>query len=271
VEESKGKPSMRSHASDICVLCAKAPATTVEHVPAQLFFDRPLPSNLITVPACPACNQGSQHDDEYLRAFIMLLRDSTPSESMEKVRARTYRQLHREGYGGLRKSFQEASELRWETGLDGLPVVGLFTKPDSERLMNVMTKYARGLHFWSTGNVLSVESRPSIERIFNMATRPNDYWEPLLAAAAFVRQGTVAIIGAEEQFNFAFRPVNAGDCISVMVLEFYRSFPYVVMMLKPGTDPEHVRLPFQRHQPCGPRSIGRTAEMRPFAIGCFGS
>jgi hypothetical protein len=235
---------MRSHASDICVLCAQAPATSVEHIPAQLFFDRPLPSNLITVPACLACNQGSQHDDEYLRAFMMLLRDSAPSEPMEKVRARTYRQLHREGYGGLRKSFQEASELRWETGPDGLPVIGLFTKPDSDRLMNVMTKYTRGLHFWSTGDVLSVESRPSIERIFNMAARPRDYWEPLLAAATYARAGAVTTIGGSEQFQLAFRPVDAGDCISVMVLDFYRSFPYVAMMLKPGTDPEHVRLPF---------------------------
>jgi hypothetical protein len=235
---------MQSPASDICVLCAQSPATTVEHVPAKLFFDRPLPKNLITVPACLACNKGSQHDDEYLRAFMMLLRDNTPSEPIENVRARTYRQLHREGYGGLRKSFQESSELRWETGPDGQPVIGLFTKPDSKRLMNVMSKYARGLHFWSTGDVLSVESRPSIERIFNMGTRPKHYWEPLLAAAAYAQAGPVIAIGGEEQFHFTFRPVDAGDCISVMVLNFYRSFPYVAMMLKPGTDSEHVRLPF---------------------------
>src|ERR1700722_2288711 len=106
----------------ICVLCAVGEVTTRVHIPAELFFDRPLPDNLITVPACAACNHGSQHEDEYLRAFMMLLRGHTPSPAIENVRARTVRQLDREPR--LRASFQATSEMRWEAGADGQPVVG---------------------------------------------------------------------------------------------------------------------------------------------------
>jgi hypothetical protein len=52
-----------------CVLCGVNAATTREHVPPESFFERPYPDNLITVPACASCNQGSHLDDDYLLAF----------------------------------------------------------------------------------------------------------------------------------------------------------------------------------------------------------
>jgi hypothetical protein len=76
------------HREDICVICSNAPATTREHVPAQQLFDRPLPGNLITVPSCEPCNSGSPRDDEFLRGFLLLLRDAVPAEATDRVHAR---------------------------------------------------------------------------------------------------------------------------------------------------------------------------------------
>ncbi len=232
--------------SSTCVLCAVAPGTTVEHIPAKLFFDRPLPDNLITVPACAACNHGSQQDDEYLRAWMMLLRGHTPSQGIDNVRTRTVRQLNRPDRPGLRIGFQQGSELRAETDADadGQLGFGLFTRPDRARLWNVLVKYSRGLHFRATGEILPPDVQHSIERIFNRQTRPDEYWEPLLAAATYARAGSVVTVGRHAEFEYSFRPVDRGDAISVMVLDFYRSFPYVAMLLKPGTDLAHIRLPF---------------------------
>lgn len=234
---------MQSPTSTICVLCAASEATTREHIPAELFFARPLPRNLVTVPSCAACNHNSQHEDEYLRAFMMQLRGHTPSQAIENVRSRAVRQMDREPR--LRAGFQEASEFRWEVGTDGQPVVGLSTKPDRERLWKVLTKYARGLHFWSTGTILPIDAPPSIERIFNRNTRPADYWEPLLAAADYARTGTVITIGADAEFTYSFRAIDRGDALSTMVLDYYQSFAYVAIMMKPGTDfQKPQRLPF---------------------------
>lgn len=169
-----------------------------------------------------------------------------PSEAIENVRARTMRQLERPDRPGLRRRLQQASEFRPAAKTpDGQPVLGIFTRPDSARLRKVLTKYARGLHFWSTGSVLPADTPPSIERIFNMQTRPAEYWEPILAAAEHARAGTLVTVGAQAEFKYSLRAIPKGDALSVMVLDFYSSFPYVAMMMKPGTDfSKPVVLPF---------------------------
>lgn len=229
-----------------CVICLSSPATTVEHIPAKLFFDKPLPSNLITVPACHECNHGSQHEDEYLRAWLMSIQQPLSSPAMENIRQRTIRQLHRADRPGLKLTMQKAGRFR-QTGVtsEGHPVIELFAKPERHRLGKVLVKYARGLHFWSTGQPLALEAIPSIERIFSRDTRPEEYWEPLLAAAAYARGGIVTTIGSHAEFCYCFRAIHRGDALSVMVLDFYGAFPYVVVWMNPGTQFDRpLALPF---------------------------
>jgi hypothetical protein len=223
--------------SEFCVICASVPATTVEHIPAKLFFDKPLPDNLITVPSCEPCNRGSQHEDEYLRAFLMSIQHPVSTPAMENVRYRTIRHLHRKDHPGLKIAMQRASTFR-QTGFtpDGRPVIELFAKPYRDRLGKVLEKYARGLHFWSTGRTLPLNAPPSIERIFCLETRPAEYWDSLIAAAEYARAGTVTMIGSKAEFRYSFRAIRSGDALSVMVLDFYGVFPYVVLWMKPGTD-----------------------------------
>ena len=161
--------------SEICVLCNVAPATTREHVPAELFFDAPNRGDLIQVPACVPCNQGSQKD-EYLRAFLMLLRSPRAPEATENVRARTIRQLHRPGYGGLRATFQESSKLTVRIDpFTGALQPDLQIRPDGERLLGVIIKYVRGLHYRLTGSALATDPPIAVERMFNHHTRPSEH------------------------------------------------------------------------------------------------
>jgi hypothetical protein len=51
----------------LCAYCGLAPSETVDHIPPKLFFAPPYPNNLLTVPACKACNKSFQSDDEYTR------------------------------------------------------------------------------------------------------------------------------------------------------------------------------------------------------------
>jgi hypothetical protein len=220
----------------LCVLCNLAPATTVEHVPAKLFFDTPLPNNLITVPACGTCNNGSQHDDEYLRAFLMLLRAESPSGAMEKVRQRVARQLHRPGHGGLLARFQAASTLSWIKTADDEMVPEVTTNPDGKRLFDVLTKYVRGLYFHIHGVPLPTDAVFSIERLFNRATRSAEFWEPLLNAAQYASAGTTFATGSRSEFRCSHRAFPVPPLMEIMVLEFYEVFPYVAMIFTPGTD-----------------------------------
>jgi hypothetical protein len=58
--------------SDRCYLCGSTAQLTRDHVPPKGFFPTPLPSNLITVPCCQACNASYQLDDEAVRAFFSI-------------------------------------------------------------------------------------------------------------------------------------------------------------------------------------------------------
>lgn len=55
-----------------CVICGKRAATTRDHVPPEGIFPKPLPSNLITVPACARCNNGTSTHDENFKVLLSL-------------------------------------------------------------------------------------------------------------------------------------------------------------------------------------------------------
>ena len=48
-------------------------AITKDHIPPKGFFEQPLPSNLITVPACKKCNNGFSKDEEWFRNHILAM------------------------------------------------------------------------------------------------------------------------------------------------------------------------------------------------------
>lgn len=77
-----------------CAYCGE-PATTVDHVPPKRLFSPPLPSNLITVPACRKCNNGASNDDEIFRNEIAILcgsfRESDTAAERLQVSIRTIR------------------------------------------------------------------------------------------------------------------------------------------------------------------------------------
>lgn len=60
---------MSRRKNSICVFCGRS-ASTMDHVPPEGIFPDPKPRDLITVPACNDCNEGSSKDDEYFRAII---------------------------------------------------------------------------------------------------------------------------------------------------------------------------------------------------------
>jgi len=55
-----------------CTICGKLEATTRDHVPPEGIFSKPLPSNLITVPACNLCNNGTSIHDENFKVLLSL-------------------------------------------------------------------------------------------------------------------------------------------------------------------------------------------------------
>lgn len=58
--------------SAICTICGKREAVTRDHIPPQGIFSKPLPNNLVTVPACSQCNNSTSAHDEKFKVYLSL-------------------------------------------------------------------------------------------------------------------------------------------------------------------------------------------------------
>lgn len=65
-------PEMPLFGGKRCVYCP-ALATTNDHAPSRCLLRRPLPSNLLTLPACSKCNTGFSFDENVVRALLALV------------------------------------------------------------------------------------------------------------------------------------------------------------------------------------------------------
>lgn len=64
----------------ICALCgANDVIGGYDHLPPRAIFIKPRPQNLITVPACLNCNNGSSKDDEIFKTFLAFLLGISPT------------------------------------------------------------------------------------------------------------------------------------------------------------------------------------------------
>jgi hypothetical protein len=64
-------PSSSLFRTRLCVYCG-GPADTSDHAPPRCFLRRPLPSNLMTLPACRQCNSGFSFDENLVATLIAL-------------------------------------------------------------------------------------------------------------------------------------------------------------------------------------------------------
>jgi hypothetical protein len=54
----------------LCCYCGVNIATTKDHIPPKSIFNKPRPSDLITVPSCNNCNNAASRIDEKFKAYL---------------------------------------------------------------------------------------------------------------------------------------------------------------------------------------------------------
>src|ERR1035438_5520947 len=67
-----------------CVYCGARGDVTDDHVPPRSFYGRTPPANLITVPACEACNRGFGQLDDYAR-FVLITTENKESRTRKDL------------------------------------------------------------------------------------------------------------------------------------------------------------------------------------------
>lgn len=65
-----------------CIYCGSI-ADTREHIPSKAFLNKPLPSDLPTLPACRVCNNGFSQDELYAKTYIECAKSVVESSSFD--------------------------------------------------------------------------------------------------------------------------------------------------------------------------------------------
>jgi hypothetical protein len=126
--------------SRLCVYC-HGPANTQDHAPPRCLFRKPRPSNLITLPACRACNSGFSFHESLVKALLAIT-TSNPDFAIE--RERVARSLARDKR--LRSTIDSARRPDGNYELSG---------PILDSVERVMRKTAQGLFFGLYDRLLS--------------------------------------------------------------------------------------------------------------------
>lgn len=193
----------------LCVLCGVRLATTRDHVPPKGLF-KGLDAQLITVPACSECNNGSSAEDEDLRFFISAQIGKQTEGSAKLWDAGAHKSVKRKTK--LREHIAATMHETETTDDQGNRVVRLAFAAPVRTYQIVFERTTRGLYFFHTGRILPAKTRAVVEMLTG---RPD-------LKTAEIRSLTTASIGPEACiYRFGISEANMDD--SLWLYEFYRA------------------------------------------------
>jgi hypothetical protein len=148
----------------LCVYCAKADGTSKDHVVPDCLFVGPKPPNLLTVPACLACNgiEKSQ-DDTFLRDLLVVDIDNEHPIAKSLLDTKVRRSAQRSLSEIAKLVAGAAEQPRYDH--EGT-YLGEFTKvevPDN-RVSRIMCRIVRGLYYSERKQILPSSHRMTVLR-----------------------------------------------------------------------------------------------------------
>lgn len=204
-----------------CVYCQTVAPLTDDHVPPKLLFPHPQPSNLVTVPACGACNQGAGRDDTYFCLNISLRDHSAAHPDADVIRGDALKNLARPEAAGLKCRFFSDMELGQKR--TGNPRA---YSPDTIRLLRVASRTAKGLYFHHTGVAMprGILAVPLMDERFAEASpefqqHGRRVWASL--AQAWIKIRTI--------FEYAYYISDQDQHVSAWALRFFNSSEFLVL------------------------------------------
>jgi hypothetical protein len=201
-----------------CVYCGEREAATVDHIPPQCLFGRPLPADIIKVPSCFVCNNGASKDDEYFRN-VLTFRHDVEHPDAEVAREAGLRSLVRPEAPGLRAAFLRSArdvELRTPAGLY-VGQAGTYTV-DIPRVDRVVQRIMTGLLYGDARRPLPPGYSPKAYLLTNISQAADDVLR--LIVVTVLQEATPRFIGAR---TVGYRILPASDDVnaSACLVTFY--------------------------------------------------
>lgn len=184
---------METVKSEKCVICGERAAVTRDHVPPKNLFPKPRPNDLVTVPACSECNNGSSVEDEDFRTYLSF-QIGLQSHLTEKL-----------WFDGAKKSLERRKSLQQQIIASLRPIMvetktGITSETAfevPERVyVRVFERVVRGLYFHHFKKILGKEVPISISPLVGIDDNSLKLLEEIPVAAigdpAFVYKYAVA-------------------------------------------------------------------------------
>jgi hypothetical protein len=144
----KRPPKLRA-----CIYCGTDKDLTRDHVPPRLFFAKPYPINLVTIPACHDCNQSFQANDEYTRYMVGTDMRSLKNRHAQSKLPDIIRSLQKTPAARFTTYLRNQTEYTRLLNLDGRPM-GTSADLDSKRANATGERMVRAFTFAETGKPL---------------------------------------------------------------------------------------------------------------------
>jgi hypothetical protein len=132
----------------ICIYCGEAAPRTKDHIPPKNLYDKPYPSNLLTVPACRKCNGAFSKDDEYFRVALTITEKAKGQPNRDAVVQSVMRGINKPESGRFRASLLANSDVLPRFTESGLYVNHQRAMAfDGQRLDRVAKRIVKGLFY----------------------------------------------------------------------------------------------------------------------------
>jgi hypothetical protein len=185
---------MESPKSEICVICGKTKACSRDHIPPKCIFPKPRPIDLITVPACSACNMKQSGLDEQFKVFVGITvgynLDGDKSYRQPVLRTLGHnRKLRSEIISSMRHIIVQDPSRTIRQPAYAIPI-------KKEAHDTVIERIVRGLYFHHTGVFLGDRYHPNVDWHFSINDElfeiANDWNTGTVGDPAFVYKYVIA-------------------------------------------------------------------------------
>lgn len=202
----------------------------------QCLFLRPLPSFMVTVPACEPCNKRKGKDEDYLRDVLVTdiycSEQPVPKALLEGQIARAI-QRNRSDVAKAARQYARLAPLYTAGGIYLGQAVSV--PLDDVRFASAIEMIVRGLYFQRLGHVFPSGYAFDLRRVKQLSI--GDIWKSMQASKV---NGPYCL---GDVFACMFRYGAEDPGVTMWVLSFYNYFVLIV-----GTEPDHTQLNMESTQ-----------------------
>lgn len=212
-----------------CAYCGDTGARTVDHVPPKCLFPKPRPDDLITVPCCEECREGTSKDDEYFWTMLVLRARLAQHPDVQSLLPKVIRSLKKPQKEGFVRSILEG------TGLIDLETEGglyLGKAPTYEvdfgRMTRVVKRTIKGLYWHETdGERLRSDTHVTTYALENFEAMDQEQAKALIHLVDLAASGDRGEAIGKDTFRYSAGFAQDRPRTSVWLLTFYEGVQFL--------------------------------------------